>query len=157
MMTWFVLRVKTRNEQRTSKALESLGINTYCPMVTETRQWSDRKKKVTVPVFNSYVFVQLEESERTKVFQVSEVLYYLYWLNKPAVVRDEEIALLKEYLNENSNRIPNRGIKLGDKMFIPTGCFKGLEGVVKEVSKNRLQLLLTELGFKITLATQNIA
>jgi transcription antitermination factor NusG len=33
------------------------------------RQWSDRKKKVVVPLFNSYVFVQVADSDRSLVFQ----------------------------------------------------------------------------------------
>jgi transcription antitermination factor NusG len=155
-MAWYVLRVKTRNEYKISLALEQLGVSVYCPMVTEIRQWSDRKKKVTIPVFNSYVFVNIDEKERKKVFQVSGVLSYLFWLNKPAIVRDDEIAMLKMYLNENTRQIPNKGIKLGDKVFISDGYFKGLEGIVKEVNKNRLQILLSELGFKITLGSHNV-
>ncbi len=155
-MHWYVLRVKVRQEKKVSIALEDLGINTYCPMITEVRQWSDRKKKVTVPVFNSYVFVRLDEPNRKKVFQVNGVKSYLFWLNKAAVVRNEEIEFLKDYLSD-SNKINKEGINLGDKIFISHGLFKGREGVVQAITNNRLQLLLTNLGFKVSLSAKNIA
>jgi len=41
-------------------------------------------------------------------------------------------------------------LKPGDIFSIPTGPFKGTEGIVKELDKNRIQLLLVGLGFKIT-------
>jgi hypothetical protein len=57
------------------------------------RQWSDRKKKVVVPTFNSYVFVQVADSDRDLVFQSVGAVRYL--LGKPAIVRDEEIGTIK--------------------------------------------------------------
>jgi hypothetical protein len=58
------------------------------------RQWSDRKKKVVVPLFNSYVFVQVADSDRSLVFQSVGAVRYLFWL-ATAIVRDEEIGTIK--------------------------------------------------------------
>ncbi len=90
-MTWFVLYVKPQNEIKVGKALTALGIEVFCPTKKEVRQWSDRKKTVEVPLFKSYVFVKLEAQNRNQVFSVPGVVRYLFWLGKPAVVRDEEI------------------------------------------------------------------
>lgn len=68
-------------------------------MLTEVKQWSDRKKRVQVPLISNYVFVQLEDKEREKVFAVNGVIRYLYWLGKPALVRDEEIKALQQALD----------------------------------------------------------
>ena len=54
-MEWYALYTKPRWEKKVAKALEKIGIIVYCPMITEVRQWSDRKKKVTLPLFKSYV------------------------------------------------------------------------------------------------------
>lgn len=150
-MPWYVIYTKPRNEKKVAEKLQQIGITVYCPMVMMVKQWSDRKKKVQVPLFNSYVFVQLAEKERDLVFGVSGVVRYLFWLGKPAVVRDEEITALEEGLKETIASYEVRDIKVGDVLPIPSGPFQGKEGVIKHINKNSLQLILSELGVLITL------
>lgn len=150
-MQWFVIYVKPRTEKKVVQELEKLGITVFCPMITEVRQWSDRKKKVEVPLINSYVFVQLKEKERASVFQVPGVVRYLFWLKKPAIVRNEEIRILKEWLSGVGVNAQVENLKPGDRMKIKSGPFEGKEGVVQELTKNRVQLILQDLGLKITL------
>ncbi|WP_298222690.1 UpxY family transcription antiterminator [Flavobacterium sp.] len=150
-MPWYVIYTKPRNEKKVAERLQQIGITVYCPMITMVKQWSDRKKKVQVPLLNSYVFVSLEDKEREKVFEVSGVVRYLFWLGKPAIVRDEEINALKEGLKDTMTSFEVKGIKVGDLMPIPSGPFQGKEGIIKQISKNSLQLILTQLGVLITL------
>ena len=156
-MSWFVLYIKSRNEIKVTEQLQQLGIEAYCPLVTQVRQWSDRKKKVTVPLIPSYVFVQLEEKERELVFQVSGVVRYLFWLGKPAIVRDAEIEILQQWLQSDLEDAQVSSVQPGDKMTITKGPFKGKEGIVQEASKNRLQLIVLALNLKITLTKQKVA
>jgi transcription antitermination factor NusG len=153
-MPWFVIYTQPRNEKKVTEKLQNIGINVYCPLVTQIKQWSDRKKKIQVPLINSYVFVNVEENERDKVFQVNGVVRYLYWLGKPAIVRDEEIIALQEALIGIIASVEITGIKVGDTINIPTGPFKGKEGIVKKIKKHNLQLVLKELGVLITLTKE---
>ena len=150
-MDWKVLYVKPRNEKKVAALLAKLGIVVYCPLVTETRQWSDRKKKVEVPLLNSYVFVQIEEKEREMVFQVPGVVRYMFWLGNPAVVRDHEIKLMQDWLSGENVRAEIERLQVGDRMEIKTGPFKDKKGIVQEINKNRIQLILPDLGMKIIL------
>ena len=56
-MNWYVLYTKPKWEKKVAEQLQAMGIDCYCPLVMKERQWSDRKKKVEMPLFNSYVFV----------------------------------------------------------------------------------------------------
>ena len=56
---WFVLFTKPRTEIKVSQRLSVLGIENYTPTRIEVRQWSDRKKKITVPLLPSMVLVSL--------------------------------------------------------------------------------------------------
>lgn len=150
-MPWYVIYTKPRNEKKVAERLQQIGITVYCPMITMMKQWSDRKKKVQLPLLNSYVFVCLEDKEREKVFQVSGVVRYLFWLGKPAMVREEEISALQEGLKETMNSFEVKGIKVGDLLPIPSGPFQGKEGIIKQINKHSLQLILKELGVLITL------
>jgi len=150
-MDWKVIYVKPRTEKKVEASLLKMGIRAYCPVVTEIHQWSDRKKKVQVPLLKSYVFVQPDERNLNAVFQVGQVVRYLFWLGKPAVVRDDEIKTMQDWLISKNTEARVERIQPGDKMDIKTGPFKGAKGLVKEISKNRIQLLLLDLDMKITL------
>jgi transcriptional antiterminator RfaH len=153
-MPWFALYTRPKNEKKVTEQLVKLGIEVYCPLVTQVKQWSDRKKKVETPLISSYVFVNIEEKYRNKVFEAFGVVRYLFWLGKPAVIRDEEIYLLKDSLKEVISSFEILEIKPGDVMNISRGPFQGKEGVVKVVEKNKIQLILKELGFVITLTKE---
>lgn len=151
-MPWYALYTEPRNEKKVTEKLKYLGIEVYCPLVTQIKQWSDRKKKVEVPLLPSYVFVKLEETNRDVVFQVSGVVRYLYWLGKPAVIRNEEIEQMQQWLlNTIVTSFEVTGIELGTNYTIQSGPFLGLEGTVSKVDKNYLEIVLNELGFKIIL------
>ena len=150
-MNWFVIYTKSRQEKKVALELEKMGITVYCPMINQIRQWSDRKKKVEVPLISSYVFVQLKERDREAVFEVPGIVRYVYWLEKPAIVRDEEIAVMKAWLSTQTVEAKVEGLRRGDRMKVSSGVFEGKEGFVEEISKNRVLLLLPDLGMKITL------
>ncbi len=147
---WLVLYTKSRNEKKVAEQLNTLGMRVYCPMVKEVHQWSDRKKIIEKPLIPSYVFIQISEQERDKVFQVSGVVRYLFWLGEPAKVRNSEIDVLKGCLNTDNHKFNVENLQVGDRFSMPDGQFKGQEGLVSEVNHNRLQLVLKELGLKIT-------
>ena len=65
------LYTKRNCEKSVLDKLTSLGLFCYLPQVTVIRQWSDRKKKLKVPVNNGLVFVQVAPAEKNQVFQVS--------------------------------------------------------------------------------------
>lgn len=150
-MDWKVIYVKPRTEKKVEASLLKMGIKAYCPVVTEIHQWSDRKKKVQVPILKSYVFIQVDEKSRDTVFQVANIVRYLFWLGKPALVRDHEIKIMQDWLVTESTEARVESIKPGDKIDIKTGHFKGAKGLVKEINNNRIQLVLLDLHIKITL------
>lgn len=155
-MPWFVIYTKPRTEKKVAERLAQIGVEVYCPMVTTIKQWSDRKKKVQTPLLSSYVFVRLEPKDRELVFQVNGVVRYVYWLGKPAIVRNEEIEALQESLQHTLTSFEVRAYKVGDTISIPSGPFQGKEGIIRQLSKNSLQLVLSELGVLVTLHKEEL-
>jgi len=150
-MPWYVLYTKPRQEKKVADSLNSIGIDAYCPLVSQMKQWSDRKKKVQVPLINSYVFVNIEEHQREDVFKVSGIVRYLFWLGKPAVVRAIEIEALQKSLEGIVASFEVSAIQKDTIYKIPEGPFQGFEGLVKNINATTIQLLLVDLGFFITL------
>ncbi len=150
-MPWYVLYTKPRQEKKVADSLNAVGIEAYCPMVTVVKQWSDRKKKVQIPLINSYVFVNIREHQREAVFKVSGIVRYLFWLGKPAVVRGIEIEVLQKSLEGIVASFEVSAIQKDTIYKIPEGPFQGFEGIVKNVNATTIQLLLVDLGFLVTL------
>ncbi|MFH6994896.1 UpxY family transcription antiterminator [Flavobacterium sp. FlaQc-48] len=146
-MNWYVLYTKPKWEKKVADKMNQIGIECYCPLITQVKQWSDRKKKIEVPLFNSYVFVQLEDNERNSVFEVSGVVRYLFWLGKPAIVKDGEIDIIKTSLkSSNISDISVTAIQVGDRIKLETGAFSNQDAIVQEVSNTHYILVLESLG-----------
>ena len=150
-MPWYVLYTNPKAEKKVAEGLAKIGIEAYCPLVTRTRQWSDRKKKVQLPLFSSYIFVNIAEEERHKVFDVNGTVRYLFWLGKPGIVKPEEIEAIRTMLLDNPIDIEVGSITLGDTMMIPEGPFKDREGIVAEINKNTIRLVLESIGVVLTI------
>tara|TARA_B100001173_G_C15994619_1_gene550498 strand:- start:955 stop:1416 length:462 start_codon:yes stop_codon:yes gene_type:complete len=151
-MKWYVIRTKPNFEIKVADALNSLGINAYCPVFSFIKQYSDRKKKVEKPLLPSYVLVFIEESNRVKVFSVPGVIRYMFYMGKPAIVRDEEIEILKSELSNFYNISNSDKLNKGSGFKIPKGPFKGIEGEIVNLTKNKLRLKLKTLGLFMTVS-----
>ncbi|WP_341865130.1 UpxY family transcription antiterminator [Flavobacterium urumqiense] len=147
MMNWYVVYTKPKWERKVAEQLEKIGIECYCPLITVTRQWSDRKKKIEVPLFNSYVFVHLAESDRNLVFNSAGAVRYLFWLGKPAIVKEEEIDVIKQWLHTpDAYDVSLTTVQVGDSIEVESGPFSKQKAIVQEVNKTHYILVLETLG-----------
>jgi transcriptional antiterminator RfaH len=146
-MNWYVVYTKPKWEKKVAEQLIKKGIECYCPLSIQLRQWSDRKKKVEVPLFNSYVFVCLEEKNRNVVFEFAGVVRYLFWLGKPAIVKNYEIDTIKKWLSTpDQYEVSVDEVKIGDKITLDSGPFASQKAVVQEINNNQYILVLESLG-----------
>jgi len=152
-MKWFVLYTKPQFEIKVAEALQKIGVRAYCPVYTQLKQYSDRKKKVTKPLLRSYVLVKIEDKDRDQVFEIPGVVRYVFWLGKPAIVREDEIVLMENNLSGIYESISVSTLEKGAAYTIPEGPFKGLSGKVVHLNHNKMQLELPSLGMLVTLKT----
>lgn len=146
-MNWYVVYTKPKWEKKVAEQLRNAGVECYCPLIVKIHQWSDRKKKVEVPLFNSYVFVRLADEDRNLVFQSPGAVRYLFWLGKPAIVRDDEINTIKSWLDKpNKTDITITTLQVGDKITLESGPFTAQEAVIQEVKNTHYVLVLESLG-----------
>ena len=115
---WFVVYTKPRNELKVLQRLSILGIQVYVPTKTEVRQWSDRKKKILVPLLPSMVLVSLHENQVHKVFEAPGVIRYMFEYGKRAIVSNEEVVAMQYYL-EHSYYQKQQEVAIGDTLQVP--------------------------------------
>ena len=151
MKKWFVLYTKPHQELKVVQQLKEIGISSYCPTVKLIKQYSDRKKKIQKPLISSYVMVFIEERKRNAVFSVFGIVRYLFWLGKPAIIPEKEIALMKNHLNGIYSAVSLTTLKKGQLFKISEGPLAGKSGRVIEAQKNKIKLQLESLGMLVTL------
>ena len=115
---WFVLCTKPRNELKVTERLTRIGVEVYTPTKIEVRQWSDRKKKILVPLLPSMVLVQLLEKEVEAVFDVPGAVRFLFEHGKRASVSNEEVLAMKGYL-ETVVQKESKRLAVGDLVKVP--------------------------------------
>jgi transcription antitermination factor NusG len=116
---WFVLCTKARQELKVLERLNQLGIETYTPTKTVVKLWSDRKKNIKTCLLPSMVLVRLPINEVNKVFNVPGVKRYLFVHGVRAVVYDNEVIAMKNYLESKFEVDEQTKIKIGKTIDIP--------------------------------------
>ena len=145
---WFVVYTKSRCEKKVADLLSKKGVENYCPLNRVQKQWSDRKKIIFAPLFTSYVFVRISSSEQSIICRTDGILNFVYWLNKPAVIRNEEIDVIKKYLNDHSFiRLEKVSININDTVRVIAGPFMEQEGKVVSFKSKSVKIMLPSLGY----------
>jgi transcription antitermination factor NusG len=151
-MPWKALYVNSRAEKKIALLLNEQNIEAYVPLKTELRQWSDRKKKVSVPLINGYVFVKPNAKQREDVFKTDGVIQYVRYNGGDAIIRDEEIEILKTIESKGYYVEGKFGIDLleGDIVEIKAGPFKGLHGIVtRQKHAEHCHIMIKSIDFQL--------
>jgi len=144
---WYALYTRPRWEKKVADLLEKKKIEVYCPLNKVEKQWADRKKVVLEPLFSSYVFINVTEQEHVGIKQTDGVVNFVYWLNRPAVIRNEEIDTIKRFLNEYDHvTVERTQVNLNDRVRIINGPLMMWEGHVVEIRTNTVKITLPSLG-----------
>ena len=149
---WYAVYTKPRWEKKVAKLLEERGIEHYCPLNKVIKQWSDRKKVVLEPIFKSYVFVRMEDAKKWDLKKINGILNFVYWLGKPAVVKDEEIDTIRKFLNEFSSVevVESGKLAVNAKVRIRQGVMMNYHGILLEVSGNRAKVKIDSMGISLS-------
>ncbi|MDD5360612.1 MAG: UpxY family transcription antiterminator [Ignavibacteria bacterium] len=155
---WFVIHTKPRNEKKVLEQVLVRDIEAYLPMIETIRFWSDRKKKVQVPLFPGYVFVHGDESERRKAISGTYgAIKYVMFQKRHAVIKDEEISNIMISLKAPDRiRIEDAQMSVGDLVEVTYGLFKGLKGFITQIRGNyKLTVNIIELNTTFSVQLSN--
>ena len=148
---WYAVQTRPRWEKKVVTFLNETGIENYCPLNKVLRQWSDRKKVVMEPIFKSYVFVKIEEERKWEIKKIDGILNYVYWLGKPARIREEEITIIRKFLSEFDNvSVEKQILDVNSKVRIKQGVLMNYEGILLEVKGSRAIVKIESLDIQLS-------
>ncbi len=156
-LLWYAVYTKPRWEKKVADLLTRKKIVNYCPLNKVERQWSDRKKVVQEPLFKSYVFVQIPPNGHLPVRETEGVMNFVYWLGKPAVIRDQEIVVIRKFMNDYKNvQLEKAVVNLNEKVRVLNGPLMMMEGNVLEVKNRTVKVLLPSLGYALVAEVEKV-
>jgi transcription antitermination factor NusG len=148
---WYAVNTRPRWEKKIAHILDIKGIENYCPVNKVVRQWSDRKKIILEPLFKGYVFVKIKELDKWDIKRIDGILNYVYWLGKPAKIKEEEINTIKKFLNEFSDvTVEALGLQVNQKVRIKQGVLMNYEGILLEVYGHIALVKIESMGLQLS-------
>ncbi|AEW01597.1 antitermination protein NusG [Niastella koreensis] len=156
ILRWYALYTRPRWEKKVSDLLGGKQIENYCPMQKIERNWSDRKKIILEPLFKSYVLVRLAPKAHIPVLQTDGVIGFVTFQGKPAVIRDEEIDIVKQFLRDYEHiQVERIDVNINDAVTIINGPLEQQTGQVMEVNNRSVKVMLPSLGFALVAIDKN--
>jgi transcription antitermination factor NusG len=146
---WYVVYTRSRSEKKVHAELTASIIESFLPLQKQLRQWNDRKRWVEVPLLTGYCFVHISKKEYLSVLQTPNVLSYVMFEKKPAVVPDRDIDYLKQMLRQSEFEVSvsSDSYHPGEKVEIIKSPLMGLQGeLIKAHGKQRFILRLNSIN-----------
>lgn len=135
---WYALVTRYRLEQKVAAHLRAKGVEIFLPLLNEVHHWSDRQKKISVPLFPGYVFVRISISPVSKmqVLHTEGAVRLVTFGSEPVPVPAKQIEDLRTLLSHKVPCALHPFLQVGQKVRIRGGCLDGLEGILAEKTKS---------------------
>ena len=152
---WLVFYTKSRAEKKADEYLKKSGFESYLPMQQVVRQWSDRKKKVEVPLFNSYLFVYEHESKIPEILKTPSVAWNIRHNGKPAYLREEAMATIKRFIDTGLflETFSTDKLTIGDEVEVMDGPLRGVQGILTgEYNEEKFSIIMETIDQVISVS-----
>ena len=144
-LNWYVLKTRSRAEEKVAQRINSKGLHVYLPLQKTIRQWSDRKKKIEVPLIPGTLFVETDEKSLNLLYEVPGFHSILLFLGKPAIVRPDEINNLRLLLQDGVEieKQDFETFKKGESIEVIRGPLQGI--IATSIDEGRKHKLIVEI------------
>lgn len=145
---WFVIYTKPRWEKKVNQLLQIQGITAFCPLRRVKSRWADRIKVIDIPLFSSYVFVKISPKEELKVRMTLGVMNFIYYMGRPARIREEVIDAVKYFLQKypEAEAVSLPEMELGDRVKIKEGLMSQKIGEVIKLQGTDVLVVIDSLN-----------
>ena len=138
---WLAAYTMSQHECAVARQLAAKEVAFLLPTYVKTTKWSDRVRRIAAPLFPSYVFVNVSPQERARVLQTAGVVSLVSVAGRPAPLREEDVALLRECAARPKAFEPHALLQVGQRVRVKQGPFAGWEGVLTG-KKNSARLVV---------------
>ncbi|MCL4522714.1 MAG: UpxY family transcription antiterminator [Acidobacteria bacterium] len=135
---WYAVHTRSRHEKLVARQFSQKQLEAFLPLHVEAHRWKDRYKKVEVPLFSGYVFVQFERASqrRQAVLRTPGVIRIVGFGQRDEPVPDEQIEALRRVVESEVHAEKHKYLRVGQRVKVISGALAGVEGILKRVKGN---------------------
>lgn len=139
---WYAAQTRSRHERLVAHQLESRGIAQYLPTITEIHRWSDRRRKIELPLFPGYVFVQIIATNdfRVQVLRIPGVVRLVGSERGGTPIPADQIKSVRTLVDCQLPWTLHPFLKVGQRVRVRGGALDGMEGIF--LKRNGLDALV---------------
>lgn len=147
MASWFLLQTKIRQESRAVENLQRQGIDSFCPMIRVEKVSRGNRVVKLEALFPGYLFVNFNQTSisATTVRSTRGVSRFVTCTGSPVIVPDALIEQLQKRTDPSSAELVSNLPKIGEKLEIIEGPFRGLNAVFAQVDGDQRAVVLINL------------
>lgn len=156
---WYAVQTYPRHEKQVASQLTFKGIDNYLPLFTRLRTWSDRQKKIDLPLFPCYAFVHISPyaESRVRVLQIPGIVGFVGGGKQSSFIPQEQIESIRTLLVNKIALDPYPFLKIGQRVRIRRGSLNGIEGIlVRRNGMRRLIISVDTLERSLSLSIEGL-
>lgn len=145
---WYAVYTKPQYEKKVAALLGKKKIENFCPLGCVETQNFRKLKLVFKPLFKSYVFVHVTQDELELLKNTDGILNILYWLGQPAIIKEAEIAAIKDFTSDHRNiKLERTVVNLSETARNLSASSYAIEGKLVTIKNELLKVSLPSLGY----------
>jgi transcription antitermination factor NusG len=125
---WYAVYTCARHEKRIAEQFGQRSIEQFLPLYETVHRWKDRRVRVQLPIFPSYIFVRIALTHQLKVLQIPGVVRLVSFSGKPVALPEWEVSALQRGLSSGLRAEPYPCLATGRRVRIKAGPLCGLTG-----------------------------
>ncbi|MEO5649660.1 MAG: UpxY family transcription antiterminator [Ginsengibacter sp.] len=147
---WYIVYTKPKSEKKVAALLTKKKIGNFCPLNCKSILQFRKSKVVYEPLFTSYVFVHILDSEVHLLRQIENVVNLVSWKGRPAVIYDEEIEAIRDFTgNYRDIKLERTQINLNGESKIADDRSYSIDGKILMIKNKSMKVNLPSLGFTL--------
>lgn len=140
---WYALYTRSRFEKKMLGELTDRGVEVFLPMREILSRWKDRKKRIWIPLFPGYVFVNHVDTpeNRFRILNIPGAVRFVGTMGHADPIPEEQIQYVRRFLEASISIDPYPYIRVGSRVEVVAGPLKGVRGILVQ-KRGRFRFVL---------------
>lgn len=142
---WYAVYTYPKAEKKVYEKICQMNVEAFLPLHKVVRQWSDRRKKMEVPLFPNYVFVKTTLNLQFELCRIKELVRFITFEKKPLCIPEDVISSIRK-ISLGDVEVVDQPLdyKLGQLVEVVHGQFVGVCGYLINIKGNSRLVICVE-------------